>query len=228
MIDTRVLPPPAKDFDTAKRRYVEFYGSVAVMNTYLKIAVFCLCLATVGLTILQIKTIQLFRNVRPVVIRINELGRAEAVSFGSLDYKPQPAEMKYFLIRFTQQHYGRIRATVREDYAQSLFFLDGRLADALIDDNRRSKVIETFLTDQSDEVEVRVTSVALEDLRTAPYRATVDFEKVFYSASNRAERRREKHTANVVFSFRDHVPNELIPVNPLGFVITYFREDEAF
>ncbi len=90
MIDTRVLPPPAKDFDTAKRRYVEFYGSVAVMNTYLKIAVFCLCLATVGLTILQIKTIQLFRNVRPVVIRINELGRAEAVSFGSLDYKPQP------------------------------------------------------------------------------------------------------------------------------------------
>jgi hypothetical protein len=24
------------------------------------------------------------------------------------------------------------------------------------------------------------------------------------------------------------VPNELIPINPLGLTITYFREDEAF
>jgi hypothetical protein len=33
-------------------------------------------------------------------------------------------------------------------------------------------------------------------------------------------------TVNVVF--KTNVPNELIPINPLGLVITYFREDEAF
>jgi hypothetical protein len=27
---------------------------------------------------------------------------------------------------------------------------------------------------------------------------------------------------------KDHVPNALIPVNPLGLTITYFREDQAF
>ena len=39
---------------------------------------------------------------------------------------------------------------------------------------------------------------------------------------------RERYVGNFVFSFRDRVPNELIPINPLGFTITYFREDQAF
>ena len=228
MIDPRLLPPPEKDFNAAKRQYVELYGSVAVMNTYLKVAVFCLSLVVLGLIVAQLKTIHLFRDFRPLVIRINELGRPEAVSYGSLTYQPQDAEIKYFLIRFVEQHFGRIRATVQQDYARSLFFLDGRLADNVIDENKKNKLIETFLVDQSPEIEVRVKSVSIEDLRSAPYRATVEFEKVFRSASTRSEQKRERHTANVVFSFRDHVPNELIPINPLGFTITYFREDEAF
>ncbi len=119
-----------KDFNTARRQYVELYGSVAVMNTYLKIAVFCLSIVTVGLIVAQVKTIQLFRGFRPLVIRVNELGRAEAVAYSSLEYLPQEGEIKYFLIRFVEQHYGRIRATVQQDYARSLYFLDGRVADA--------------------------------------------------------------------------------------------------
>jgi hypothetical protein len=41
-------------------------------------------------------------------------------------------------------------------------------------------------------------------------------------------RRRTLYTANFVFFFRAHVPNEFIPINPLGMTITYFREDRAF
>ena len=33
---------------------------------------------------------------------------------------------------------------------------------------------------------------------------------------------------NLVFSIRDTVPNNLIPINPLGIMINYFREDQAF
>ena len=62
------------------------------------------------------------------VIRINEVGRAEAVSYADLDYRPQEAEIKYFLIQFVEQHYSRMPATVRENYARSLYFLDGKLA----------------------------------------------------------------------------------------------------
>jgi len=228
MAEPTLLPPPTKDWNAAKRQFMELYGSLAVMNTYLKIAVLCLCLVCVGLVSLNIKTYQFFRGFRPLVIRINDLGRPEALPYASLEYRPQEAEIKYFLMQFVQQHYARRRATVREDFARSLYFLDGRLADAIIEANKKAKTIETFLTDHTDEIEVRVKSVSIEDLRTPPYRATVDFEKVYYGPADRTEKKREKYIGNFVFEVRERVPNALIPVNPLGLTISYFREDQAF
>ena len=73
-----------------------------------------------------------------------------------------------------------------------------------------------------------VKNVSIEDLRNQPYHATVDFEKIFYAAADRVPAKREKYIANFVFVVKDHVPNALIPVNPLGLTITYFREDQAF
>lgn len=43
-----------------------------------------------------------------------------------------------------------------------------------------------------------------------------------------SELKRPLYTANFVFVFKTNVPNDLIPINPLGLAITYFREDEAF
>jgi type IV secretory pathway component VirB8 len=34
--------------------------------------------------------------------------------------------------------------------------------------------------------------------------------------------------ANFVFVVTDNVPNNIIPVNPLGLTMTYYREDQAF
>jgi type IV secretory pathway TrbF-like protein len=228
MSDVHLMPPPTPDFNAAKRQFVELHGSIAVMNTYLKIAVLSLCAVCLGLVVLQVKTYQHLLNVKPLVIRINDLGRAEAVSYNDLEYHPQEAEIKYFLIQFVEQHYGRMRATLKENYARSLYFLDGRLADALIEANKKSNTIEGFLAGQSEEIEIRVKNVSIEDLRSAPYRATVDFEKIYSSPTDHMEIRREKYVGNFVFIVKDHVPNVMIPVNPLGLTITYFREDQAF
>ena len=70
--------------------------------------------------------------------------------------------------------------------------------------------------------------MVIEDLRQPPYKASVDFEKVYYALADHAEIRREKYVASFVFVFKDRVPNVMIPVNPLGLTITYFREDEGF
>src|SRR5260370_11760705 len=175
MSATHWMPPLTKDLNAAKRQDVEHVGSIMVSNTYLKIAVLALSLVTVGLVVLNIKTYQAFRYQKPIVIRINEVGRAEAVRLDSLEYRPQEAELKFFLIDFVQRHYSRMRSTVRENYARSLYFLDGRLADAIIEANKKTKAIESFLTGGSEEIEVHVTNVAIEDLRSAPYKATVDF-----------------------------------------------------
>lgn len=228
MTDLRSLPPPSKEFNAAKQQYMELHGSLAVMNTYLKIALVALCAVCIGLVMVNLNTIRLFQNFKPLVIRINDLGRAESVNYTNLEYRPREAEIKYFLMEFVQRHYGRVRATVQENYARSLYFMDGRLADTTIEADKKAKTIETFMTDHSDEIEVRVKSVSIEDLRTPPYRATVDFEKVYYALADHAEKKREKYVGNFVFEVRDRVPNAVIPVNPLGLTITYFQDDQAF
>ena len=209
------------------RRYLEFYASTAVMNTYLRIALLALSLVCAGLIALDWKTYRAFQNFKPLVVRINEVGRAEAVPYDSFGYHPQEAEIKYFLIQFVRNHYGRIRATVKQDYARSLYFLEAKLADGVMEANKKSNAIEAFMAGQGEEVDVEVRNVSIEDLRTPPYRATVDFVKVYY-APGRLEARREKYVANVVFVVKDKVPNTLIPINPLGLTIVYFREDQAF
>jgi type IV secretory pathway TrbF-like protein len=220
------LPPP-KDYNDAQGQYVEQFGSLLVTNTYLKIAVLALSLVCLALVFLNIRTYDAFRDLKPLVIRINDVGRAEAVGYESFAYHPQESEIKYFLTDFVERHYGRMRATLRQNYARSLYFLDGRLAAALIEANKKSKTLETFLAGSGDEMDIRVAGVSIEDLRTPPYRATVDFEEIYYAA-DRTETHREKYTAHVVFIVKDRVPNAMIPVNPLGLTITYFREDQAF
>src|SRR6266702_747909 len=78
--------PPLED---AKRQYVELFGSALVMNTYLKIALLCVSLIAVGLLLLNFRTQSKYANVKPLVIRIDEVGRAQAVQYDTLTYAPQ-------------------------------------------------------------------------------------------------------------------------------------------
>ena len=227
MVDLNALPLPMNDFAAAKRQYVERYGSIAVMNTYLKIALLALALVELAIAILDIATYRAFHHLQPLVIRINDLGRAEAVTYGSLDYHAQEAEIKYFLTQFVHDYYGRMRATAQQTYPRSLYFLDGRLADAVMEANKKSKAMETFLLSGAEEIDIEVKNVAVEDLRQAPYKAAVEFEKVYYASSGHNELRRERYVAHCVFVVKQPVPNALVPVNPLGLTLTYFREDQA-
>src|SRR6202043_110910 len=208
------LPPPGYESGTARRRYVEQYGSTLVMNTYLKLALLCLSLVTLGLIALTLRLQRAAEHVKPLVIRIDDVGRATAVTEATLTYTPQAPELKYFLVQFVTAHYSRLRATVRQQYAESLYFLDGRLADATIEANKKPGTIERFLTGGSEEIEVHVKNVTLDDLRQPPYRATVEFEQVYLAPATRSELRREAHVAHLVFVVKDQVENARIPINP--------------
>lgn len=223
-----LMPPPDADLAAARRQFVELYGTPLMAARYLRIALACVSVVCLGLLILNMKTFQAFHNFKPLVIRINDVGRAEAVSYDSLTYQPHDAEVRYFLIEFVTKHYSRMRATVRENFARSLYFLDGRLADATIEANKKNRGIEDFLAGDGPQVDVAVNNVAIEDIRTPPYKATVDFDRIYYNYADGAEMKREKYTAHIVFVVKDRVPNAMIPVNPLGITITYFREDQAF
>jgi len=217
-----------KTLENAKRQFVELYGSALVMNTYLKIALVLTSLVALGLVALNFRTAAKAANVKPLVIRIDSVGRAEAVTYDATTYKPEGPELRYFLTRFVALHFSRLRATIRRDYPDSLFFLDPALADATIAQNDKSRVIESFLTNASgDEVDVDVKNVTFSNLST-PYKASVDFDKRYFAPGTRQERKRETYVAQIDFVLRDAVPNGFIRVNPLGLQITYFRVDQAF
>src|SRR5436853_4070540 len=173
-----------RTFQDAKRLYLEQYGDPMVTNTYLKIALTLVSLIAVGLLVLDWKTIKTFENFRPLVIRIDDLGRAEAINYHNLEYKPQDAEAKYFLSQFCALYYRRNRYTIQNDFSKALYFLDGKLADGILDAYRKDDIIKKFLTDTSaPEIDVEVKKVALEEMQTPPFLARVDFYLFYYSRS---------------------------------------------
>src|SRR5262245_16651800 len=218
-----------KGVEYAKRQFVELYGSALVSNTYLKVALVLVSLVAVGLVGLNYRTAARTAQVKPLVIRIDDVGRAEAVQYDATRYQPQAPELRYFLTQFIVKHFGRVRATVQREYPDSRFFLAPPLTDATIAHDQQTRAIETFLTNPSaDEVDIVVQNVSLSQLSAPPFKAAVTFQKVLYSPGTRTERSRQTHVAQIDFVLRDQVPNDFVRVNPLGLQIAYFRVDQAF
>jgi len=218
-----------KTLDDAKRQFVEVYGSSLVLNTYLKIAVVLLSLVAAGLVALNFRTAAQAASIKPLVIRIDDVDRAEAVSYDATRYQPQPPELRYFLTQFVIKHFSRIRATVQREFPDSLLFLDASLSDATIAQSDKDRSIESFVTNPAaDEIDVSVQNVSFSELSTAPFKASIDFQTINYSPGTRQERERRTYVAQVNFTLRKDVPNAFVRVNPLGVQIVYFRVDEAF
>jgi type IV secretory pathway TrbF-like protein len=213
----------------AAQKYLEQYGDPIVTNTYLKLTI--LILATVSLVTLSLfyRAQMALSTMKPLVIRINDVGRAEAIDYQNFAYRPQEAENRYFLSEWARDYYSRNHYTIRKDFTNALYFLNGDLQNAILAKYKKEKVIDSFLRDPSQpNIDIEVKNVAIEDLRQPPFRARIEFYKIFTSPLDHTEQERELWTANVVYAFRDQVRNEMLPLNPLGLTITYFREDQAF
>jgi type IV secretion system protein VirB5 len=216
-------------FNEAKQLYLEQYASAIVTGGYLKVAVAVLSLVILGLVFVNVKIVRTLENFRPMVIRIDEIGRAQAVNYDNLIYKPEYKETKYFLTRFCQLYYRRNHATINDDFTLALYFLDGKLAADTMQQFKQNSAIKNFLSDHTaPEWDIDVQQVVIEPMEKAPYKATVDFFEIEYAPSDHSIAKRTLYTASFLFTFREHISNAEILTNPLGLTVTYFREDEAF
>src|SRR5574339_658910 len=146
-----------KTLESAKRQFVEMYGSALVMNTYLKLALLLVSFLALGLLVLNFRTQAAAAELKPLVVRIDDVGRAEAVAYDASKYAPQAPELRYFLTQFVVKHFSRIRSTVQREYPDSLLFLEPALADATIAQNDQSHALEAFLTNPAEnEVDIAV------------------------------------------------------------------------
>src|SRR5260370_776826 len=77
-------------------------------------------------------------------------------------------------------HSALLRATLKPQDGDALFFMESSLAEANIAHAQREHTIGGFLTGASDEIETQVRNVTLEELTDPPYRAVVEFDRVYY------------------------------------------------
>jgi hypothetical protein len=213
----------------AGHRFLELYAEPVVTNTYLKVAILVLSVVTLGCLALLYRASTAALRLKPLIISITDAGRGQVVNYADFSKVPVERVSKYYLALWAQLYYGRNHATLQRDFADSLNFFANDLQGATLARVTKAKTLETFLLDPSaPNVDIEIKAVVLDDTRQIPYRAHIEFEKVFYSLGDQQEQSRERWTANVVYGFRDEVPNQMLLTNPLGVVISYVHEDQAF
>ena len=130
-------PPPdprrlkMKREHDAGREYAEIWGETVEANRKLRtlgVVLAGACL-TLGVLLLRVATVE---PPRPIVVRVDEVGRAEAVAYEAATAQADPLDptTKYFLNRFIGDFHSRRRATVEEHWTRSLRFLSTELANA--------------------------------------------------------------------------------------------------
>lgn len=218
--------PTDAEFNAAKQLYAEQWGDAVVSNTYLKIALLAMSLLCAAFAYVAHAVVKKVDAFRVHYVRIDAIGHAEEVKYDDSNYQPQEKEIKYFLSQFCELYYSRNKYTIRDNFRKAVLFLDTQLADSTLQAWSRNQTIDEFLSNSGPQEDIKVNRVDIEDLRTAPYKATIEFEAIYYSALDHNELKRSHYTAHFVFSFRP-VGNDLIQTNPIGLTISYFREDEA-
>jgi type IV secretion system protein VirB5 len=217
------------EISRAAQRYLEQYGDPLVANTYLKLAMLCLAALCVMLGLLVLKSQKALASAKPFIIRISDVGHAEAIDYRNFDYRPQEAENKYYLTRWANLYFGRNRYTIERDQTQALYFLNADVQRAVIEQEQKNNTIANYVKDSTlPYVDIEVKNVILDDLRQSPYSARIEFDKVFTNSGDQSVLKREKWTATVTYVFNPQVSNEKTTVDPLGLTIIRFRVDQAF
>ena len=217
-----------KQLIDAKRAYLEQYGDTLVTNTYLRVALFAMSVVLLGVLGLSFVMFGWAKNQKPLVIRIDEIGRATAVNYAGFAYAPEAPELRYFLAQFVQLHYARLIDSVEDRFGRSLYYLDAKLARAIVEEERTNSKLAQFSRESAEEIDIDIKNIVLQDLRAKPMKASVDFDKVIYPRGERREIRRERCSGYFEFIIQENTPNAFVLVNPLGLTITYFRVDAAF
>lgn len=219
---SNVLPRPSNP--EAERRFANVYAAPLIEKSYWRFAACGLIVS--NLALIAIIFYQETRQNERIVVREDEIGRAQAIGFTSQGNIPSEASIKYFLTRFVINYYESRSSSILEARGQAMMFLNAPLAAALIAEEKRTKEVEHVTLNTFDEIQVQVDKIVLTNVAKSPYSAQVDIQKIFVQSGT--EQRREKYTVSVAFLFAQKIQNDAITVNPLGFTVTALRADQNF
>ena len=209
----------------AGREYAEIWGEAVEANRKLR-TILILLSASCVLGVLVLLRIAGTDPPKPIVVRVDEVGRAEALAYEAATAEADPLDptTKYFLNRFVDDFHSRRRATVEEHWTRSLRFLSTALANAAF--QRDGAEVAAVAAGTADtELQVEQVVLRIHPAPEPPHGATADFDLVHVRGGR--EIRRERWSLTLRFEFLDSVPPELVVHNPMGILITYLQADRA-
>ena len=212
----------AKD---AGAEYAEIWGEAIHTNRHLRVISVGLGIGLLLLIVVVIRIVSV-EPPRPIVVRVDEVGRAEAVAYEAMEAQADPLDptTKYFLNRFIYDFYSRRRATVEEHWSRSLRFLSTELANASFRSESRDIALLAAAA-ATEELQVDRVVLRIQANPREPHSATADFDLVQMAMAN--ETGRERWSLSLQFQFLEEIPPDLIVHNPMGIVITYLQGDRA-
>ncbi len=213
------------DQKDAGQEYAEIWGEAIHSNRHLRVLSIGLGVVALLLVVVVFRIVSV-EPPRPIVVRVDEIGRAEAIAYEAMEAQADPLDptTKYFLNRFIHDFYSRRRATVEEHWSRSLRFLSTDLANASFRAESQNIALLAAGAAQ-DELQVDRVVLRIQANPKEPHSATADFDLVRLVAQNEVER--ERWSLSLQFLFLDEIPSDLIVFNPMGIVITYLQGDRA-
>ena len=216
----RAKPDPGEEF-------ADIWAHAVIAHRHLRIATWALGAFVLLLLVILVR-LSSVEAPRPIVIRVDDVGRAEALAYEAVEAAPTPTDpaTKYFLNQFLSDYYGRQTATAAVAWPRALRFLQTSLSSAAFD--AQSDSIAALAAGRLEGgMQRRVENVVLRILpaESPPWQASADFDVVLFPPGRDPERQR--WTASLQFTFLASIPADLLPVNPLGLVVTYIEADRA-
>ncbi len=179
---------------------------------------------------------------RPVpnrYVRIDEMGRAQAIEYSDLNYSPREGEVRTYLTDWANYRFTVNRDTVAAKYPLSYYFLSQPLAAEYMTDDNNSHFASQVLAGQIEQSEVEVKNVTITTMQQetvagasmAKGTALINIDRI-YSPRNSHEPRIEHWLLSVTYYLNPKQVNEearIFPqfetINPLGMTITEFHEN---
>lgn len=174
-------------------------------------------------------------------IRIDELGRAQAIQYADLDYTPREGEIRTYLTDWANYRYTIARDTIASKYPLNYYFLSQPLASQrMLEDNQRHLVSQVNAGQiEQSEVEIKsvtITSMSVETIegvKIARGSALLAMDRI-YSPDHSRLPRTEHWMLSITYFLNPNQVSEqakLFPqfetINPLGLTITEFHENRA-
>ena len=209
----------------AGREYAEIWGEVVQANRKLR-TILTFLSASCVLGVFVLLRIAGTEPPKPIVVRVDEVGRAEALAYETATAQADPLDptTKYFLNRFVNDFHSRRRVTVQEYWTRSLRFLSTELANAAFASDG-DEVASVAAGTAETERQVERVVLRIHPSPEPPHGATADFEVVHLAGGQ--EVLRERWSVALRFEFLDSIPPELVVHNPMGILITYLQADRA-